>query len=138
VSALQSAADRLDRTIAVLDLYGKELKRWEAADSATRARLRERTDSVGAQAKRLLGRLRLPRDGKGIGDDTTALARVQEALGRATSTPDVPTPDRIAVLDRTAAAARALLAEIDAFYRSSVAEYREALRAAGFEPLGGA
>jgi hypothetical protein len=136
-ATLRRAVDRLERTRAVLDLYGKELKRWEGADSVTRASLRERTDTVNARAKRLLDGLRLPRDTKGIVRDTTALARVQEQLERATSTPDVPPAGRVAVLDRAIAAAEARLLEIDRFYRTEVAPYREALRAAGFEPLGG-
>jgi hypothetical protein len=137
VATVQQAADRLQRTHAVLELYGKELKRWQGADSATRAALQTRTDSVKAQANRLLGRLRLAPDTKGIVDDTTMLSRVQRALGEATSTPDEPAAARVARLDWTISAANALLAEIDRFYATQVTPYREALRAAGFEPLGG-
>ena len=136
VAELRRAADRLQRTEAALALYEKELKRWEGADSATRATLTERTDSLQARTARLLGRLRLPDDTKGIVEDTTVMSRVQEALGRATSTPDQPALPRTEVLAWQTDAAEALLAEIDAFYATEVAAYREAVRNAGFELLG--
>jgi hypothetical protein len=135
VADLRRAIDRLERTQAALELYGKELKRWEAGDSATRAALLERTDTVKAHAKALLERLRLPRDTKGIVDDATVTSRLQEALGRATSTPDQPAPPRLEVLDWRLSAANALLQEIERFYDTDVASYREAVRAAGFELL---
>jgi hypothetical protein len=137
VATLRRAVDRLERTNVVLEVYGRELKRWAASDSATRASLQTRADSVTAQADRLLRRLRVPPDTKGIVEDTTLVSRVQRALGRATSTPDEPSPGRVAELDWTIAAANALLADIDRFYQTVVIPYREALRAAGFEPLGG-
>ena len=137
MARLRTARDRLDRTKSALDLYGSELKRWEAADSAIRTRLVERTDSVKAQASRLLDRLRLPPETKGIVDDSTVTSRVQEAIGRATSTPDAPAPGRIAQLNWSVARADAVLQEIDRFLNDEIPEYREALRTAGFELLGG-
>jgi hypothetical protein len=97
----------------------------------------ERTDSVKAHATALLDRLRVPRDTKGIVDDTTVTSQLQQALGRATSTPDQPAPPRVEVLERAIARAGDLLAEIDRFYQTEVGSYRDALRAAGFELLGG-
>jgi hypothetical protein len=135
---LSRAADRLQRTNAALDLYANELKRWERADSATRATLVERTDTLKAQTTRLLRRIRLADDIKGIVDDTTRSSRLGEALGRATSTPDAPAPARVQLLETQIAATRELLTEIDRFYADEVARYREAVRAAGFELLGGA
>ncbi|HUF51314.1 MAG TPA: hypothetical protein VMN60_10795 [Longimicrobiales bacterium] len=137
VADLRRAVDQLERTQSALELYGKELKRWEAVDSATRASLVERTDSVKAHATALLDRLRLPRDTKGIVDDTTVTSQLQQALGRATSTPDQPALPRVEVLERAIARAGDLLAEIDQFYQTEVSSYRDALRAAGFELLGG-
>ncbi|HUF50775.1 MAG TPA: hypothetical protein VMN60_08080 [Longimicrobiales bacterium] len=137
VAALRRALDRLTRTQSALELYRRELRRWESADSATRSQLLTRTDSVHARTTRLLARLRRPPDTKGIVDDTTVTSRVQEALGRATSTPDQPAQQRVEVLDRAVGDADAVLAEIDRFYATEVAGLREALRAAGFELLGG-
>jgi len=113
------------------------LKRWETGDSAARTRLMERTDSVKAHVSRLLDRLRVPPDAKGIVADTTVTSRVQEAIGRATSTPDAPAPGRIAQLNWNVARADAVLQEIDRFMKEEIPEYREALRTAGFELLGG-
>jgi hypothetical protein len=134
---LRSARDQLDRTKSALDVYGRELKRWETGDSAARTRLMERTDSVKAHVSRLLDRLRVPPDAKGIVADTTVTSRVQEAIGRATSTPDAPAPGRIAQLNWNVARADAVLQEIDRFMKEEIPEYREALRTAGFELLGG-
>jgi hypothetical protein len=92
---------------------------------------------VKAQATRLLAQLRLPQDTKGIVEDTTMLTRVQRALGQATSTPDTPAPGRVANLDWAVSAANAVVEDVERFYRTEVAQYREALRNAGFEPLGG-
>jgi photosystem II stability/assembly factor-like uncharacterized protein len=137
VARLRTAQDRLERTHAALDLHARELNRWEAADSATRAQLIERTDSVKAHTNRYLDRLRLPPDTKGIVDDTTVTSRVNNALGRATSTPDAPAPGRIIELDWNIARADALIEEIDRFYATEVVAYRDALRSVGFDVLGG-
>ncbi|MGH7576154.1 MAG: hypothetical protein ACREM1_13645, partial [Longimicrobiales bacterium] len=136
LARLRTARDRLERTRSALDLYGKELKRWEQADSVTRTTLVERTDSVSARVTRLLDRLRLPPDTKGIVRDTTVTSKVAQALGRATSTPDAPAPGRVAELDWNVARADALFQEIERFLTNEIPEYREALRGAGFELLG--
>jgi hypothetical protein len=44
----------------------------------------------------------------------------------------------VQLLETQIAATRELLTEIDRFYADEVARYREAVRAAGFELLGGA
>jgi photosystem II stability/assembly factor-like uncharacterized protein len=137
VARLRGAIDRLDRTRETLDLYESELKRWGGADDATRDRLLERTDSMQARVDGLLARLRLPPDTKGIVDDTTVTSRVRQALGRATSTPDAPAPGRVAELRWAMNAAERVLRDVDAFYAGEVAGYRDELRAAGFDPLGG-
>jgi hypothetical protein len=137
LARLRAAVDRLERTDTALALYEKELKRWQPADSLQRKALLERTDTLRAQTARLLRRLRLPRDTKGIVEDSTVTARVSEALELATSTPDQPAPGRVAQLQWATSRADALLAEIERFYASEVRGYRDALRAAGFELLGG-
>jgi photosystem II stability/assembly factor-like uncharacterized protein len=137
LARLRVAQDRLERTQSALELYGTELNRWEAADSATKAAVVERTDSMKARVTRLLNGLRLPADTKGIVDDTTVTSAVGTAIGRATSTPDAPAPGRVAELDWTVARANALIEEIDRFYATEVPAYREAIRNAGFELLGG-
>jgi photosystem II stability/assembly factor-like uncharacterized protein len=135
---LRAAEDRLERTQATLALYEKEMKRWDPADEAVKDSLLEHTSAMKTRVDELLGQLRLPRDTKGIVDDTTVTARLGSALGRATSTPDRPAPGRVAELGWALAAVDGLLAEIDRFYADDVPEYRDALAEAGFDPLGGA
>ena len=137
VADLRSAIDRLERTEAALDLHHRELKRWDGAEDAVRDSLVERTEAMQSRVSELLGRLRLPRDTRGIVDDTTATARLRQALGRATSTPDRPSPQRVRELEWALAAVDGVLAEIERFYAEEVPAYREAIRAAGFDPLGG-
>jgi photosystem II stability/assembly factor-like uncharacterized protein len=134
---LNDARDRLERTKTSLDLYGNELQRWESADSAIRAGLVERTDTVKARVTGLLDRLRLPPDTKGIVDDTTVTSGVERALEMATSTPDAPAPGRIAELNWRVARADEVLAEIDNFLRTEIVAFRDELEEAGFELLGG-
>jgi photosystem II stability/assembly factor-like uncharacterized protein len=138
LAELRAAQDRLDRTSAALDLHERELQRWNAADAATRDALLERTRQVKQRTNALLDQLRLPPGTRGIVRNTTATAQLNTALGRATPTADAPAPGRLAELEWALARARALLAEIDGFYQADVAAYREALRAAGFDVLGGA
>jgi photosystem II stability/assembly factor-like uncharacterized protein len=135
---LRQAIDGLDRTRATLALYEEELERWEIADAATRDRLIERTDSMQARVDSFLAQLRLPEDTKGNVEDPTVTTRVGRALGRATSTPDVPTEGRVAELRWAIGAAERLMQEIDRFYATEVPAYREELSRAGFDPLGGA
>jgi hypothetical protein len=73
----------------------------------------------------------------GIRSDTTVTSRLGQAVGEATGTPYVPSPGRRDQLRWAMSAADEILAEIEAFYADEVPEYRAALRAAGFDPLGG-
>lgn len=133
---LRQAVDRLERTRATLDTYRGELRRWDVGD-ATRDSLVERTDSLQARVDRLLARLRMPDDVKGIVEDTTVTSAVGEAVGRAASTLDAPATGRLAELEWATDRAEAVLRDVDAFYATDVPAYRAALDEAGFDPLGG-
>ncbi len=135
---LRSAIDRLERTRDALSLYEKEIGRWAPADAAAKDSLAAHTDRMQERVDELLARLRLPEDTKGIVEDSTATARLATALGRAVSTPDRPAPGRMDELRWALAAVDGLLQEIERFYAVEVPEYRDAVRAAGFDPLGGA
>jgi len=134
---LNAAVDRLERTVAALDLHEKELGRWEEADEATRDGLLQRAREVKKRAEGLLGRLRLPPDTKGIVDDRTALSELGTVLERATASPGAPSPGQMAELRFAMDAATRLMEEVERFYAGEVAGYEEALRESGFRLLGG-
>ena len=137
LAQLRAAVDRLDRTVAALDLHRKELGRWEGAPEATRDELLERTREVREKATALLDRLRLPPDTKGIVANRTAMALVGTALGRATASPGAPSAGQLAELRHETDAAMALLGEVERFYATEVAEYEAAVRESGFKLVGG-
>jgi hypothetical protein len=91
---------------------------------------------VRQRTNALLDRLRMPQETRGITRNTTATAALGTALGRATGSLDGPTPGQLLEVEWALADARALLAEVDAFYAGEVAAYRDALRTAGFDVLG--
>jgi len=113
---------------------GHDQARTHVADRGEPRTVRELNGGAKGGSERVSVR---PRDTKGIVEDTTVTARVNDYLGRATSTPDQPAPGRIAELQWATATADALLAEIERFYTSEVRAYRDAVRAVGFELLGG-
>jgi photosystem II stability/assembly factor-like uncharacterized protein len=134
VQRLEAAVDRLNETRETLDLYEDRLEGWDGADESTRDSLVERTGELKDRLNELLDRLRMPPT-KGIVDDTTVTARVEQAMGRAAGTPYSPSAQRIEQLDWALGQAEDVLGEIDGFYATDVSAYREALRAAGFDPL---
>jgi hypothetical protein len=137
VADVRGAIQRLDQTKETLELFRKRLEEWDGADQAPRDSLVERTKDMAARVDGLLGKLRMPRDTKGIVRDSTVTSRLGRAVGQATNTPYPPSDQRVAQLEWALAAVDGVLAEIDAFYGSELADYREALGAAGFDPLGG-
>jgi hypothetical protein len=137
LNELQAGIRRLTETKGVLDFYGGRLADWDEVEAEVLDSLTARTDTVKAQADRLLERLRMPPGLTGIRADTSTTARVGQAINEATSTPYVPSPGRRAQLDWALQEADEMLGEIEAFYATEVAGYRQALRAAGFDPLGG-
>jgi hypothetical protein len=137
LAQLRAAVDRLDRTVAVLDLHQKELNRWDGADQATKDELLERTREVKVGATGLLNRLRVPPDTKGIVANRTAIALVSTALGRATGSSGAPSAGQLAELQFETDAALALLEEVERFYATEVAEYETAVRESGFKLVGG-
>jgi len=137
VEELQAARRRLDAIKGVFDFYGKRIADWREADEAVRDTLKARTDTIKAHADKLLERLRLPPDLTGIRADTTVTSRLGQAVGEATGSPYAPSAGRRAQLDWAMREADELLARIEEFFAREVPEYRDALGAAGFDPLGG-
>jgi hypothetical protein len=137
LNELQAAIRRLTDTKGVLDFYGGRIADWDEVEEETRDSLTARTDSVKGHVGGLLERLRMPPGLTGIRADTSITARLGQAVNEATSTPYVPSSGRRAQLDWALRVADEALREIEAFYATDVAGYREALRAAGFDPLGG-
>jgi photosystem II stability/assembly factor-like uncharacterized protein len=133
LTELQEAIRRLNETKETLDLFESRLEDWDGVDADS---LVARTGRVKASADSLLDRMRLP-DGPGIRADTTITSRLGGAIGEATGTPYSPSAGRVQQLDWAMARADAVLRDVGAFYATEVPEYREALRAAGFDLLGG-
>ena len=133
---LRAAVRRLDETKETLALYESRLEDWDAADEDVRDSLVEETGDLVTMADQLLARLRMPPT-KGIVDDTTVTSRLQGAVGEATGTPYRPSPGRVAQLEWALTAVDGLLNEIERFYVEEIPEYRQSLREAGFDPLGG-
>jgi hypothetical protein len=133
LTELQEAIRRLNDTKQTLDLYESRLEKWDGASADS---LVARTGRLKAAADSLLDRMRLP-DGPGIRADTTITSRLGGAIGEATGTPYAPSVGRVQQLDRAVARADEVLRAVESFYATEVPSYREALRAAGFDPLGG-
>ena len=134
VVELEAAIRRLGETVDVLDVYHDRLGDWDGATAADRDSLQAQTDSVKAAANRLRDRLRLP-PGDGIRSDSTVTARLRQAVGAATGSPYAPSDGRRQQLQWWMDRAAEILTEVDAFYAEDLAEYRQRLRAAGFDPL---
>jgi photosystem II stability/assembly factor-like uncharacterized protein len=133
---LQVAMRRLNETRGTLDFYEQRLESWHEADSTLRDSLIAGTTELRARVDTLLEQLRVP-EGPGIRADTTVLGRLGQVAGEASGTPYQPSAGRVQRLDGVIAEADALLARIEQFYATEVAGYRDALRAAGFDPLRG-
>jgi hypothetical protein len=133
---LQVAMRRLDETRGTLDFYEQRLESWYEARPALRDSLIERTKDMRADVDTLLAHLRLP-DTPGIPADTTLITRLGRAAGEASGTPYQPSAGRVQRLNGVIAEADALLERIARFHASEVSAYRDALRAAGFDPLRG-
>ena len=131
---LRAAIRRLQDTKEVVDFYSGRLEEWDDG-GADRDSLAVRTDSLGARVDALLERLRMPPELTGIRADTTVTSRLGSALGEATGSPYAPSPGRRAQLRWATEGADRLLGEITLFYADEVTAYRDALRAAGFDPL---
>jgi hypothetical protein len=137
LAELRAAQDRLERARATLERAETELRRPAGASTAARDSLIERTRLATARADSLLDRLRMAPGTRGIAQDSTVTAAVMAALGRATGSPDAPTPGQRTELEWAGSRARGVVAEIDGFLAGEVEALRAALRAAGVDGLGG-
>jgi hypothetical protein len=133
---LDAAEVRLESTLEALDHHRERLEDWSAPDATVRDSLLARTREVRSRANELLDRLRMP-PAKGIVQDTTVAAGLRRALGEATGSPYAPSRGRLQQLDWAEARVDAVLRQVEAFHAQEVPAYREALRQAGFELLGG-
>jgi photosystem II stability/assembly factor-like uncharacterized protein len=137
LAELRLAQDQLTRTRSVLTTYERELQRWDAPDTAARDSLLAHTRRLTQQTDALLARLRMPPETRGIARNTTVTAALGTALGRAAGGRDAPAPGPLMELEWALAGSRDVLAAVRAFYDTDMDAYRAALRAAGFDPLGG-
>lgn len=137
LARLNAAVDRLNRTAAALDLHERELRRWEGGTPETRTALLDRTRETRERATALLDRIRLPPGTRGIVQNRTAIAQVNQALGRATTGPGNPSAGNLRELEWASRVAEAVLAEVDAFYAADLPGWEEAVREAGFRVAGG-
>ena len=137
VTEMEVAMRRLNDTKEIITFYGGQIADWDEADEEVRDSLTARTDSLKVRIDGILERMRMPPGLTGIRADTTVTSRLRQAVGEATGTPYTPSPGRRDQLRWAMQAADDLLAEIEAFYADEVPDYRQALREAGFDPLGG-
>jgi hypothetical protein len=133
---LDAAEERLESTLETLAHHRARLDDWSAPDPSVRDSLLAETRELRSRANELLDRLRMP-PAKGIVQDTTAAAGLRRALGEAAGSPYAPSQGRLQQLDWAEARVDAVLREVEAFHAQEVPAYRETLRSAGFELLGG-
>ncbi len=134
LAELRAAIRRLEDTQEVVSFYSGRIDDWDG-DQEAQEDLEARTDSLKSQITGLLDRLRLP-DGEGIRSDTTITNRLGQAVNEATGSPFRPSTGRRDQVEWAMNEADELLEEIERFYAAEVAAYKEALRSAGFDPLG--
>ncbi len=137
MTELQVAMRRLNDTKDIVSFYSGQIADWDEAAEEVRDTLAAQTDSVKTHIDGILERMRMPPGLTGIRADSTVTSRLGQAIGEATGTPYTPSPGRRAQLDWAMQAADEILEEIGTFYAVEMPEYREAIRAAGFDPLGG-
>lgn len=134
LAELRAAIRRMDDTQEVVSFYSGRIDDWDG-DEEAQEDLKARTDSLKSHITGLLDRLRLP-DGEGIRSDTTITNRLGQAVNEATGSPFRPSTGRRDQVEWAMNEADELLEEIERFYAAEVAAYKEALRSAGFDPLG--
>ena len=113
------------RDTAALRLSGSTL------DSAARARLNTRIDSVKTRLNKLMEQLRLPDNTVGIVDDESAMSQLGEVYGALASSTDEPTAGQLDELRRREEVLTRVLAQVDAFLSGEAAAIRRELTASG-------
>lgn len=100
-------------------------------DSAGRAALDQRVDSVKTRLNRLAEQLRLSDNTVGIVEDESAASQLGEIYGMLASSTDEPTAGQLDELRRREEILQRVLREVDAFMAGEAAAMRRALAAAG-------
>jgi len=134
-SDLARAIDRLEETRETLELYETRLADWEGGGPEQGRSLLDQTAELQEAATVLLVELRLPDDVKGSVYDGSVTAELSTTLGRATSTPDRPSPGRERELQWALDRAEGVSDRVDRFYSVEMQLYLDALEAAGFDLL---
>jgi photosystem II stability/assembly factor-like uncharacterized protein len=100
-------------------------------DSAARARLNTRIDSVKTRLNKLMDQLRLPDNTVGIVEDESAASQLGEIYGALASSTDDPTAGQLDELRRREEILTRVLNEVDAFLAGEGAAVRRELTSAG-------
>ena len=135
---LQRVADTANRLLATaksIDFVQAQLQdtlRLPAAlDSARRAELAQRADSVESHLGALLDQLRLPPTTIGIVEDRSAASELGDVYGALESSTDQPTRGQLDELRRRQGRVEAVLGRVEGFYARDVEGLRQAVEAAG-------
>ncbi|MGH7475934.1 MAG: VPS10 domain-containing protein [Longimicrobiales bacterium] len=135
------ATRRLEATAKSLDfvqeLLTDSLRLPAAIDSAGKATLVEHADSVEKRLNELLDELRLPPTTVGIVEDRSVASELAQVYGTLDSSTDEPTAGQLDELERRDQRLREVLAQVDAFYTTELAAFREAIDRAGLGFFGG-
>jgi photosystem II stability/assembly factor-like uncharacterized protein len=128
VTRLRAASKSLDFVQEML----KDTVRLSAPlDSARRAGLVQRSDSVEKRLNTLLDQLRLPPGTIGIVEDRSAASELGEVYGALESSTDEPTAGQLDELRRREERLRAVLREVEQFQAAELEAFRRELEAAG-------
>lgn len=132
---VNDTANRLRTAARSLDFVQEMLKDTLHAsatdDSARRAGLTERSDSVEKRLNALLDELRLPPTTIGIVEDRSAASELGEVYEALQSSTDEPTAGQIDELRRREDRVKQVLQRVDRFYAGELETLRRELEAAG-------
>lgn len=129
VARTEDARQRLDRLADGLEVVLRTLD--EDADE-----LRERGEAVADQVAALQQRHFTGPECQGMCGGEVTSDVVRDPVGRVAGGTGAPSPNTRIMMDRARDAADAIDADVDALFEGPVAEYRDALRAAGYTPIG--
>jgi photosystem II stability/assembly factor-like uncharacterized protein len=141
IERVADAVTRLRATARSLDfvqgMLADSLQLPAAVDSARRAGLAERADSVEKKLDALLNQLRLPGNTIGIVEDRSAASELAEVYGALESSTDEPTEGQMDELRRRQQRVEEILQRVESFYSTEIGALRRELEAAGVGLFGG-
>jgi photosystem II stability/assembly factor-like uncharacterized protein len=128
VTRLQAAGRTID---FVQEMLKDTLRSPAAVDSAGRAALLARADTVEKRLGELLDELRLPPTAIGIVEDRSAASELAEVYGALDSSTDEPTAGQMDEMQRREQRVQEILQRVERFYSSELEALRRELEAAG-------